>query len=159
VVNDSLVLINDMDFISPQTPVLLPDGEHMLVPDYVRGIGCLSLRSNLVTWLDGEGGEMVALNGVDGLYFDHGTLLLTQNGTYPECVNALQLDKSFTRVRSAQIIERDTETLGDPTHGVIVNGFFYYIANSGWNVIDEHGDLKAGCRLTAAKIMRFVLRS
>jgi hypothetical protein len=154
VVNDSLVLINDMDFISPQTPVLLPDGEHMLVPDYVRGIGCLSLRSNLVTWLDGEGGEMVALNGIDGLYFDRGTLILTQNGTYPECVNALQLDKSFTRVKSAQIIERGTETLGDPTHGVIVDGFFYYIANSGWSAIDEHGQLKAGGRLTPAKIMR-----
>jgi hypothetical protein len=159
VVNDSLVLINDMDFISPQTPVLLPDGEHLMIPDYVRGIGCLSLRSNLVTWLDGEGGGKVALNGVDGLYFDQGRLILTQNGTYPECVNALQLDKSFTRVISAQIIEKGTATLGDPTHGVIVNGFFYYIANSGWSAIDEHGNLKAGGSLTPAKIMRFALRS
>jgi hypothetical protein len=159
VVNDSLVLINDMDFISPQTPVMLPDGEHLMIPDYVRGIGCLSLRSNLVTWLDGGGGEKVALNGVDGLYFDQGTLILTQNGTYPECVNALQLDKSFTRVKSAQIIERGTATLGDPTHGVIVSGVFYYIANSGWGAIDAHGHLKAGGSLTPAKIMRFALRS
>jgi hypothetical protein len=101
----------------------------------------------------------VALNGVDGLYFDQGRLILTQNGTYPECVNALQLDKSFTRVISAQIIEKGTATLGDPTHGVIVNGFFYYIANSGWSAIDEHGNLKAGGSLTPAKIMRFALRS
>lgn len=159
VVKDRLVLINDMDFISPQTPVLLPDGEHMLVPDYVRGIGILDLRSKLVTWLNEDGGEKVALNGVDGLYFDRGTLILTQNGTFPECVIALQLDESFTRVRSAQIIERGTATLGDPTHGVIVNGVFYYIANSGWSAMDEHGDLKAGGRLTPAKIMRFALGS
>ncbi len=144
VVNDHLVLINDIDFISPQTPVLLPDGERMLVPDYVRGIGILNLRSKLVTWLNEDGGEKVALNGVDGLYFDHGSLILTQNGTFPECVVELRLDESLTWVKSAQIIERGTATLGDPTHGVIVDGVFYYIANSGWSALDEHGNFCYG---------------
>jgi hypothetical protein len=156
--DDTLRLINNTDFISPQTPVLLPDEEHILVPDYVRGIGVLSLRTNLVTWLNEDGSAKVALNGVDGLYFDRGTLILTQNGTSPECVMALHPDKSFTQIRSTQIIERGTATLGDPTHGVVVNGAFYYIANSGWNEVDEHGDLKAGGRLTPARIMRFEIR-
>ena len=31
------------------------------------------------------------------------------------------------------------QTLGDPTHGVVVGDYFYYIANSGWDVLDEHG--------------------
>jgi hypothetical protein len=159
VVNDRLVLINDVDFISPQTPVALPDGEHILIPDYVRGIGILSLRRNLVTWLNEEGAIKVALNGVDGLYFDRGTLILTQNGTSPECVVELILNSSFTQVKSARVIERGTPTLGDPTHGVIVNGVFYYIANSGWSAIDEHGNLREGSRMTPAKIMRYVLRS
>jgi hypothetical protein len=157
VVNNDLQLINDADFISPQTPVMLPDQQHILIPDYVRGVGILNLRTKLVTWLNEDGVVKVALNGVDGLYFDRGALILTQNGTSPECVKQLQLDKSLTQVKSAQIIERGTATLGDPTHGVIVNGFFYYIANSGWNEIDEHGNLKAGDRLTPAKIMRFKL--
>ncbi len=157
VVNDSLVLINDRDFISPQTPVMLPDRDHILIPDYVRGIAVLSLRGKLVTWLNEGGGVKVALNGVDGLYFDRGTLFLTQNGTSPECVTELQLDKSFTQVKSAQMIERGTATLGDPTHGVMVNGVFYYIANSGWNAIDEHGNLRVGGSLTPAKIMRVKL--
>jgi hypothetical protein len=158
VVNNNLNLINDADFISPQTPVMLPDHEHILIPDYVRGIGILNLRTKLVTWLNEDGAVKTALNGVDGLYFDRGALLLTQNGTSPERVMQLQLDKSLTQVKSAQIIEGNTATLGDPTHGVIVNGFFYYIANSGWNEMDEHGNLKAGGRLTPPKIMRFELR-
>jgi hypothetical protein len=158
VVNDTLVLINDMDFISPQTPVILADGDHILIPDYLRGVGILSLRSKLATWLNNDGGTKVALNGVDGLYFDRGALILTQNGTSPERVIELQLDKSFSQVKSVQIIERGTATLGDPTHGVIANGAFYYIANSGWDEIDEHGNLKAEGKLTPAKIMRFELR-
>ena len=159
VVNNDLQLINDADFISPQTPVMLSDQQHILIPDYVRGVGILNLHTKLVTWLNEDGVVKVPLNGVDGLYFDRGALLLTQNGTSPECVMQLQLDKSLTQVKSAQIIERRTATLGDPTHGVIVNGFFYYIANSGWNEMDEHGNLKAGSRLTPAKIMRFKLGS
>lgn len=158
VVNDSLQLINNTDFISPQTPVMLPDGEHLLIPDYMRGIGILSLRTTLVTWLNEGGGTKAALSGVDGLYFDRGTLLLTQNGTSPECVMELQPDTSFTQVTSVKVIERATATLGDPTHGVVVNGVFYYIANSGWSELDEHGNLKAGGRLTPARIMRFELR-
>jgi hypothetical protein len=158
VAGDSLQVINNRDFISPQTPVVLPDGDHVLIPDYVRGIGILSLRTKLVTWLNEGGGATVALNGVDGLYFDRGMLMLTQNGTSPECVKELQLDKSFTQVESVTVIERGDTTLGDPTHGVLVNGVFYYIANSGWNELDEHGDLKAGGRLTPARIMCFVLR-
>ena len=158
VVNDDLQLINNMDFISPQTPAVLPDGDHMLIPDYVRGIGILSLRTKQVSWLNEGGSTKVALNGVDGLYFDRGKLILTQNGTSPECVIELQLDKSLTQVKSAQFIERSTATLGDPTHGVVVNGAFYYIANSGWNELDEHGNLKPGGRLTPAKIMRFGLQ-
>jgi hypothetical protein len=158
VVNDDLQLINNMDFISPQTPAILPDRDHLLIPDYVRGIGILSLRTKQVSWLNEGGNTKVALNGVDGLYFDRGKLILTQNGISPECVVELQLDTSLTQVRSAQVIERSTATLGDPTHGVVVNGVFYYIANSGWNELDEHGDLKAGGRLTPAKIMRFGLQ-
>jgi hypothetical protein len=168
VAGDSLQVINDRDFISPQTPVMFPDGDHVLIPDYVRGVGILSLRTKLVTWLNEGGGAegggtegggvKVALNGIDGLYFDRGTLILTQNGTSPECVTALQLDKSFTRVESVKVIERGEATLGDPTHGVIVNDAFYYIANSGWNALDEHGDLKAGSSPTPARIMCFALR-
>lgn len=145
-----LQLVNGMDFISPQTPVMLDD-KHALVPDYLRGIGVLDLENGNVRWLKSEG---IALNGVDGLYYGHG-LWLVQNGTSPERVLRLSLDPSLMRVNPGAIIERATPTLGDPTHGVRVGDDFYYIANSGWSELDEHGHVKPGSKLTTAHVMRF----
>lgn len=153
-----LQLLNGTDFISPQTPAMLPNGKHAFVPDYLRGIGILDLQSGGVTWLSQPGSTGIALNGVDGLYFSHGSLFLVQNGTSPERVIRLRLDKSLTKVISSEIIERGTPTLGDPTHGVFVDSDFYYIANSGWSELDDHGNLKPGSKLTAARIMRFLAR-
>lgn len=149
--------INGTDFISPQTPAMLPDGHHVFVPDYARGISLLDLQSGRVRWLNGDDTKKYALNGIDGLYFDRGSLLLTQNGTSPERVVRLQLDQTLTQIVSEGIIERATPTLGGPTHGVVVGDSFLYIANSGWSSLDERGDVKAGSKLTPARIMSFHL--
>jgi hypothetical protein len=158
-----LVLINGKDFISPQTPVVLPGGNLVAVPDYARGIGILDLRSGAVQWVNypasgHPAGAKVALNGVDGLYYVDGAFLLTQNGTSPERVVRMKLDRSQANVESEELIERATATLGDPTHGVVVGDWFYYIANSGWNALDEHGDVKAGEKLSPGLVMRFRVR-
>lgn len=142
------------DFISPQTPALHPDGRRLFVPDYLRGIAILDLATHAVQWIPMG---RFALNGIDGLYFTHGMLLATQNGTSPERVIAFHLDRSLQRVASEEIIERAGATLGDPTHGVVVGDDFYYIANSGWDVIDAHGTLKPGARVSNAHIMRIGL--
>lgn len=143
---NQLERIDEGDFISPQTPAMNPDGKHVFVPDYARGIGLLDLSSKQVTWLDRAGKTKHAINGIDGLYFDRGSLIATQNGTSPERVVRLRLSADLTGIASEQIIERSTPTLGDPTHGAVVGDFFYYIANSGWDVVDDHGELKSGAR-------------
>lgn len=99
-------------------------------------------------------GGRFALNGIDGLYFDRGRLIAVQNGTSPERVVAFTLDASLTRVESETVIERSTDTLGDPTHGVVIDNDFYYIANSGWDIIDDNGNLKAGAKASPPRIMR-----
>jgi hypothetical protein len=144
--------LDDGDFISPQTPAMHPDGKRIFVPDYVRGIGVLEIATKQVRWLS-MGGRF-ALNGIDGLYFDRGRLIAVQNGTSPERVVAFTLDPSFTRIESETIIERSTGTLGDPTHGVVVGNDFYYIANSGWDAVDDHGNMKPGAKPSAPRIMR-----
>ncbi len=150
-----LALINGRDFISPQTPAMLADGKHALVPDYVRGIGSLDLETGDVRWVNEEGGA--ALSGVDGVYVAQDAMLLTQNGTTPERVMRMRTKDSWTRVTTQDVIERGPE-LGDPTHGVVVGEWFYYIANSGWDKLDEHGDVKPGMKMSPARVMRFRLK-
>jgi hypothetical protein len=43
--------LDDGDFISPQTPAMHPDGKHVFVPDYARGIGVLEVATKQMRWL------------------------------------------------------------------------------------------------------------
>ncbi len=148
----NVVRIDAGEFVSPQTPAVLADGKHILVPDYVRGIGVLDISTKHVDWIRMEGKH--ALSGIDGLYVYGDSLIATQNGTSPERVVRFALATPETRVLSASIIERATPTLGDPTHGVVVGDYFYYIANSGWDSLDDHGVVKQRKTPTAPIIMR-----
>jgi hypothetical protein len=144
--------IDGGDFVSPQTVVVLPDRRHILVPDYVRGIGVLDLTTKHVVWIPSQG--MHALSGIDGLYLYRDTLIATQNGTSPERVVRFVIDASKNKILSESIIERATSTLGEPTHGVIVGQYFYYIANSGWSALDDHGVLAEGKLMPVPIVMR-----
>lgn len=155
---DHLELIDDRDFISPQTSGAVPATSSILVPDYTRGIGLLDLATRKIVWLNSKGSTGAALNGVDGLYYTKGNLILTQNGTSPERVVQFRLDKTLTRVDSEEVIEQDGSNASDPTHGVVVGDDFYFITNSGWNNLDDHGDPKPGSHPTPAHIMRYRLR-
>lgn len=154
--NQKLERLDAGDFVSPQTVTMLPDGKHIMIPDYTRGIGILDLDSKHVAWISAQG--EYALSGIDGLYLHSDTLIATQNGTSPERVIEFKLDAAHSRITSETIIERATPTLGDPTHGVIVGDAFYYIENSGWDTLDDHGNRKPGANPTAAWIMRAPLQ-
>ncbi len=143
------------DFISPQTPSVSADGGSLFVPDYLRGIGILDLSTRQVRWLSMD--NKFILNGIDGLYLYGDSVLAVQNGSSPERVISFRLDPSHGRVKSQDVIESATSTIGDPTHGVIVGSDFYYIANSGWDTLDDNGERKASAKLTTARIMRAAL--
>jgi hypothetical protein len=156
-VNDGKTLerIDRGDFISPQTPSVSADGSSLFVPDYLRGIGILDLSTRRVRWLSMD--NRFILNGVDGLYLSGDSVLVVQNGSSPERVISFRLDPSHGKVISQDVIEAATSTIGDPTHGVIVGSDFYYIANSGWDTLDDKGERKATAKVTTARIMRAAL--
>jgi len=145
------------DFVSPQTPAALPDGTHLLVPDYVRGLGLLDLNTKHVDWIPMAATH--ALSGIDGLYAVGNLLIATQNGTSPERVMQFTLDGANKGIVAESIIERATSSLGDPTHGVVVGNYFYYIANSGWDVLDDHGNILPGRALPVGLIMRTAIQA
>jgi hypothetical protein len=149
---DSLLRIDRGDFISPQTMALAADRRHLIVPDYARGIGIFDPADSSVTWIRNSIAAKCPVNGIDGIYMDGEDLLLTQNGVNPEQIKAIRLDKGMNKIIGSTIIERDT-ALGDPTHGVMVDGNFYFIADSGWNTLDDSGRLKDGAIRSKAKVM------
>jgi hypothetical protein len=148
-----LTELNRADFISPQTAAVAP--AISFVPDYVRGIARFDLRTTHADWLKQRGGVQVAIIGIDGLYLHGRTLIATQNGITPERVVLFELDPALTHIVSSRVIEQSAAPGTDPTHGVVVGNSFYYIANSGWAQLDQDGKLRAGARLTPARIMRY----
>jgi sugar lactone lactonase YvrE len=149
--------LDNGDFISPQTAARHPDRKHIFVPDYLRGIGVLDLATKQVLWLSTQ--QQFSLSGIDGLYFDRGKLIAVQNGTSPERVVIFTLDATLSKIESETVIERSTETLGDPTHGVVIGSDFFYIANSGWDFTEDNGNLKAGAKSFSPRIMKAPLVS
>ena len=145
------------DFFSPQTPVVAADGKRLFVADYSMGIGVVDLaRANPPGQLNFlPHPETAAVTGLDGLFLAGDSLIGIQNGTEPERIVRYRLNSAQTEITSAEVIEQSTERLGDPTHVVGSEGWFYVSANVGWNKIDDHGQLKPGEHFTAPIILRF----
>jgi len=114
----------------------------------------MDLTTGSIRWLSTQG--RYDLDGIDGLYCRDNELVATQNGALPERVVSFALDSTSSAVVSQRVIQRG-DSLGDPTHGVFIGSEFYYIANSGWDSLDERGSLKPSASLTPARIMRLDL--
>lgn len=133
-------LLPSGSFVSPQTPVPLIDGRHLLVPDYARGIASLDLEQRTITWL-GQPPDLASV-GIDGLYAWQGRLIAIQNGVEPHRVVELSLDPGAGSIVHWRVLEQKSPSLGEPNHGVIVGDVLTLIGNSGWDRVGEDGALK-----------------
>jgi hypothetical protein len=132
------------------TPAFAPDGT-LYVADYLRGIAIVAAQTRRVVWMPMA--SRYALQGVDGLYWHDGRLIAIQNGFSPERIMLLTLDHKGAGIAWQRAVESGTMRL-DPTHGVVVGDYFYYIANSGWNQLAVDGMIRPGARLMPATLMR-----
>ena len=143
---------------SPQTPALARDGKRLFVADYSMGIAVIDLASASPTakasYLPHL--ENVAVVTIDGLYLDGDSLIGIQNGIDPIRILRMNLNHAQTEITGAEIIEQASERMGDPTHAVLANGWFYVSANVGWSQVDDDtGKLKAGSSFTPPVLLRF----
>jgi hypothetical protein len=139
--------------LSPQTPVLAADGKRLFLADYPVGVAVVDLASHKVAYLKHP--DNIAVTGLDGLELDGDTLIGIQNGTDPERMVRFRLNPSQTEITSAEVIEQKTKRLGEATHVVKVDGWYYVIANVGWDQIDDDGKLKSGKQFTSPVLLRF----
>jgi hypothetical protein len=68
--------------------------------------------------------------GIDGLCFYKQSLVGIQNVTYPASINQYQLNATYDKIESARVLVADHPLFDIPTTGVIVDDWFYFIANS-----------------------------
>jgi hypothetical protein len=140
------------EFPSPQTPTLSRDERTLYVPDYVRGLAAIDLKTRQVRWL--QPGPGIVLSGIDGLYVYGDSFIAVQNGTTPARIIR------FTRdLQRQQILEANYPELGEPTHGVLVGDTFYFLANTGWNEFGEDGRKKPGSAPVVSSIRKIELKS
>ena len=154
--SQKLERIDAGEFISPQTPALSPDERFVFVPDYSRGIGRIDLATGAVSWLSHS--DDIAMGGIDGLYFHGQDLYAAQNGADPARVMRFHLNAALDRIERMDILESNSPGLGDPTHGVFVGSDFYFISNSGWSELDDHGNVKDGHTMTPATIRKLSVK-
>jgi sugar lactone lactonase YvrE len=142
---------------SPQTPVLARDGKRLFVADYTMGIAAIDLATTKagaqVNYLPHP--ENVAVVAFDGLYLSGDSLIGIQNGTDPVRMMRLKLNPAQTEIIGAEVVEQESERMGDPTHAVAVDGWFYVSANVGWSKVDDNGKLKDGEKFTPPVLLRF----
>jgi hypothetical protein len=76
--------------------------------------------------------------GIDGLCYYKQSLIGIQNVTYPVCVNQYNLNTTFDKIENARVLIADHPLFDIPTTGVVVNDWFYFIANSQMNNLDSN---------------------
>lgn len=148
-------LIAKGELLSPQGPAISPDGKHIYLADYARGIARIDRASGKIEWL--KHARNVALNGIDGLSAANAmTLIGVQNGTNPNRLIRISLDDSGTAITRVESIAQNEASIKEPTHGVFVGRDYYFIANGGYGAFGNDGRLREGERAVTPVIARIV---
>jgi sugar lactone lactonase YvrE len=122
---------------SPQQPALSSDEATLYVPDYVRGIAAIDLRTRTLSWLKPAAG--IALNGIDGFKVYGDSFIAVQNGTQPARIIRFSVD-----LKVQQVLEANWPGLGEPTHGTLIGNRYLFVANTGWPDYEENGRKRVG---------------
>lgn len=140
--NDAFEKIRDGGpFLNPQGLAISPDGRHLLVSDYLRGLFLLDLKSNEIIRVAPP--AHASSLGIDGIYAVKDGIIGVQNGVEPNRVIRLTLNSNWRRAERCEVLEANNPDFDEPTLGVVTNDHFYFIANSQWGAVDEKGHIAA----------------
>jgi sugar lactone lactonase YvrE len=104
------------------------DGNLLYVGDNL-GVIRMDLRTNEAQDVKPSAHDTMA--GVDGLYWYEGSLVGVEYGTGRYRVMRWKLSPDGREVTSSEALERGTEMVRNPTTGAILDGNFYFMANTG----------------------------
>lgn len=149
------VFLNGNSFASLQGLTFTPDEKRLFVADYSLGIFSVEMATKKITRLT-PAAEVAAL-GIDGLYFHKGKLVAVQNGTNPQRIARFSLSKDNLQIIASEALEANHADFAEPTLGVLAGDDFYFVAASGWETIDEKGELAEAAKLREPVVLRLKL--
>ena len=123
----------------------------MFVADYLTGLFVIDVDSGEVTPLANP--SDAHLGGIDGLYLYKGDLIGVQNGTTPQRIVRIDLDRKGTSARSLTVLQQALPEWNEPTHGIIDGDRFVYIATSNWPAYGDDGAIREGAVLQPLRLM------
>jgi len=98
------------------------------------------------------------LNGYDGLYLYHSSLIGVQNIYFPESIHRMDLNPAGNSIEKVEFLLSNHPQLNLPTTGVVADNYFYFIANSQlMQIIGNKGKLKHPEKLTDTIILKIKL--
>jgi hypothetical protein len=109
--------------------IALSDDDKALYVADILGVVKIDLANNETA--DVDPGRHNTLAGIDGLYWYKGNLIGVQYGNGPYRVARWRLSADGLKVSSTEVFEYRTPLISFPTTGAIMNGKFYFIANTG----------------------------
>lgn len=114
-----------------------PDGKVVYIADYSHGLIRMDLATQVMSRLS-DAPNSTSL-GLDGLAWDRGAIVGVQNGVSPARVMRYVLSADGYRIARAELLDRNLPVADEPTIGAILNGEFFYVANSQWDKFNDKG--------------------
>ena len=142
-------------FASPQGMAWHDHRKWLYVADYSLGLLRVDMQSRATEWLPPPADA--SLLGLDALARFGDKLIATQNGINPHRVVEISLN-SQGQVKGVSRLEANHPRHREPTLGVVVDGDFYYVANSQWELFGR-GKVPPVEQLSAPLILRLPLKT
>ena len=137
-------------FRSPQGLAMSDDERGFYVADYSLGISYVFRSTREVFRMPHPPDQ--TLLGIDGLVRHGDALIAVQNGTVPNRILRLQLSPDGRAITEVRVLASNLPDWDEPTLGMMLGDWFYYVANSHWNRF-VGGELPSGAELTDPRIM------
>ncbi len=149
------LLVPEGELLSPQGLVVVPDGSRLLVGDYALGLCVVDLHTRRVARVSTP--DSVCLLGIDGLTMSGRDLIVIQNGIRPHRVARIRMSDGFKAVEKLDVLEVGNPVFDEPTLGVVIDGWFHYIANSQWSKINAKGEMEPADQFKDTIILKLKL--
>ena len=145
------VFAEDPRFVNLQGIALDQKHKRLFIADYLAGLFVVELETGAVTAI--ENTIDAHLGGIDGLYVHRGDLIGVQNGTTPQRIIRIALNKDADEAIDLEILAQNLDGWNEPTHGAVIGKQFNYIATSNWPSYDNDWNLRDGAEPQPMRIM------